>query len=228
MSAPEPPFLRTVRAAYDAMAAAYAAHFRAGLADKPLERAMLAAFAELVRDMGGDGRVADVGCGPGTVAAHLHALGVNVFGLDLSPAMVALARRTHPGLRFEEGSMTALDGLPDGTLGGVVAWYSVIHVPPERHPDVFAEFSRVLAPGGHLLLAFQVGDEPLHLAEAFGHPVALDFHRLAPDCVADLLHRAGFTVTARLRREPSSDERTPQAFVLARRSAGRCSARPAA
>jgi hypothetical protein len=45
--------------------------------------------------------------------------------------MIAAARRTYPGLRFAEGSMTALD-LADGELGGMIAWYSIIHTPPPR------------------------------------------------------------------------------------------------
>jgi trans-aconitate methyltransferase len=39
------------------------------------------------------GPVADVGCGPGNVTAHLHTLGLTAFGVDLSPEMVGLARR---------------------------------------------------------------------------------------------------------------------------------------
>ncbi|WP_443314049.1 hypothetical protein [Streptomyces sp. 8N616] len=58
-------------------------------------------------------------------------------------------------------------------------------------PEVFDEFHRVLAPGGHLLLAFQAGDEPLHLTQPFGHPVSLDFHRRQPDHIAELLRQAG-------------------------------------
>jgi SAM-dependent methyltransferase len=209
----EPAFLRATRTAYDSIAADYAERSRAELAARPLDRAMLAAFAELVRSAG---LVADVGCGPGRVAAQLHKLGVTVFGIDLSPEMVALARRAHPGLRFDEGSMTALD-LPDGALGGIVAWYSLIHIPPERRPDVLAEFHRVLAPGGHLLLAFQVGDEPLHLAEAFGRAISLDVYRLSPGNIAELLTQAGFTVLARLLREPHETEKVQQAFLLARK-----------
>jgi SAM-dependent methyltransferase len=182
---------------------------------------MLAGFAELVR-AGDAGPVADLGCGPGRVTAHLHALGLSVFGVDLSPRMVALAGRAHPGLRFEEGSMTALD-LPDGALGGIVAWYSIIHIPQERLPEVFAEFHRVLAPGGHLLLAFQVGDEPLHVAQPFGHAVSLDFHRRQPDRVAELLCQAGLVMRARLLREPDDQgdfaEKVPQAFLLVRKAA---------
>ncbi len=209
----EPDFLRTTRASYDAVAADYAEHFHDELATKPLDRALLAAFAELVRAAGA-GPVADLGCGPGRVTAHLHGLELSAFGVDLSPQMVAQARRTHPDLRFDEGSMLALD-LADGALGGIVAWYSIIHIPWERLAEVVAEFHRVLALGGHLLLAFQVGDEPLHLTEGFGHAISLDFHRRRPERIAELLRRAGFTVQARLLREPDETERTQQAYLLA-------------
>jgi SAM-dependent methyltransferase len=166
------------------------------------------------------GPVADVGCGPGRVTAHLHGLGLSVFGVDLSPQMVTVARQAHPSLRFDVGSMLALH-LPDGALGGIVAWYSTIHVPQERLPAVFAEFHRVLAPGGHLLLAFQVGDEVSHRTEAAGHAISLDFHRRHPDRVAELLSQAGLVVRARLLREPDDygdfPEKTQQAFLLARK-----------
>lgn len=213
----EPTFLRDTRAAYDAMAADYAERFRDEVADKPLDRAMFAAFAELVR-AAGSGPVADVGCGPGHVTAHLRSLGLTPFGVDLSPGMVRQARRRYPELRFEEGSMLALD-VPDGILGGVVANYSIIHIPPPRLPEVFAGFHRALAPGGHLLLSFQVGDEVRHRTEAFGHPMSLHAHRLRPDRVADLLESAGLVMSARLVREPADDgvEKSPQAFLLARR-----------
>ncbi|MER7110057.1 class I SAM-dependent DNA methyltransferase [Streptomyces sp. NPDC000229] len=207
--------LRDTRESYDAIAPDYEEYARGDLDAKPLDRAMLAAFAETVRGTGG-GRVADIGCGTGRVATHLSSLGLDVFGVDLSPGMLEVARRAYPDLRFDEGSMTDLD-LGDGVLGGVVAWYSLIHVEPEQVPGVLTGFHRVLAPGGHLLLAFQVGDEPLRLTEAFGRTVALDFHRWSPDRLAGLLAEAGFAVDARLVREAYATERTPQAFLLARK-----------
>ena len=217
----EPGFLRDTRASYSAVAEAYAERFRDELAAKPLDRAMLAAFAEQVLARGA-GPVADIGCGTGRVTAYLDGLGPPVSGIDLSPGMIEVARRTHPGLRFEVGSMLALN-LPDGALGGVLAWYSVIHVPDERLPEAFAEFARVLAPGGLLLVGFQAGDSTLHLAEALGQPVALDFRRRRPERVAELLTGAGLEGRARLVREPDDDgdfpEREPQACVLARKPA---------
>jgi SAM-dependent methyltransferase len=211
----EPPYLRATRAGYDAVAADYSEWISNELATKPWDRALLAAFAELVH-ADGAGPVGDLGCGPGRVTAHLSCLGLSVFGVDLSPAMVAMARRAHPDLRFEEGSITAVDS-PDGALGGIVAWYSIIHTPPEELPVVFAELHRVMAPGGHLLLAFQVGNEPLHLAQAFDHVVSLDFYRFQPDRVAQLLDAAGLAVFARLLREPDETERVQQAYLLARK-----------
>jgi SAM-dependent methyltransferase len=212
----EADFLRDTRAGYDAVACDYAEHFRDELADKPLDRAMLAAFAELAKP----GPVVDVGCGTGRVSALLSRLGVPVSGIDLSPQMVATARRDYPDLRFEVGSMLDLD-VPDASLGGVLAWYSTIHVPDDRLPDAFAEFRRVLMPGGHVLLGFQVGDEQVHVAQSLGHPISVVAHRRQPDWVAARLAEAGLDMRARLVREGDTDgdfpEKTPQAFLLARK-----------
>ena len=110
--------------------------------------------------------------------------------------------------------MTALD-LPDGSVAGVLAWYSIIHTPPEGLPAVVAELRRVLAPGGHLLVGFQAGaDEHRSMTHAYGHDVECDAWLHSPDTVAALLDDAGFVVDARLVREPTGRERRPQASLL--------------
>ncbi|WP_392964302.1 class I SAM-dependent DNA methyltransferase [Streptomyces sp. LN245] len=207
--------LHATRTSYDTVAADYAELLKDELG-RPLDLAMLAAFAERVRADGG-GAVADLGCGPGRVTVHLEKLGLDAFGIDLSPGMVAVARRTHPHLRFEVGTMTGL-GLGDGTLAGALVWYSTVHTPIDELPVMFAEFHRVLAPGGHLLIAFKVGDEQVRLEHAYGHDVDLDVHRFPPERVAGLLRNAGLSEVARLVREAEAPEKTPQAFVLARRT----------
>ncbi|MGW5850257.1 class I SAM-dependent DNA methyltransferase [Streptomyces sp. NPDC055254] len=211
--------LHAVRAAYDAVAVDYARLLGPDLARKPLDRAVLAAFAEYVRaGEGGRGRaVADLGCGPGRLTAHLDGLGVRTFGVDLSPAMVAVARRTYPGLRFEVGSMAALD-VADGVLGGVLAWYSTVHTPPAGLAPVCAEFARVLAPGGHALIAFEAGDERIRLDHAYGHPVDLDVYRTPPERIAAVLAGAGLAEVARLVRAPDALEQSPQGFLLTRKA----------
>jgi len=186
-------WLTATRTSYDTVAVSYAHLVRDLLAEAPYERAALASFAELVQGAGG-GPVADVGCGTGRITAHLHTLGVDAFGIDLSPGMIAVARRDHPELRFEVGSMTDLD-LADGSVAGLVAWYSLIHIPDDQIGVVFAHFRRVVRPGGPLLLGFHVGDETTLKTEGYGgHPMDVHVHRRQPAEVAAWLREHGFTV----------------------------------
>ncbi|MDT0319869.1 class I SAM-dependent methyltransferase [Streptomyces millisiae] len=204
-------YLRATADAYDAVAVLYAEFARDELDGQPLDRAFLAAFAELART----GPVVEVGCGPGRVVAHLHRLGLDISGVDLSPVMIDLARETYPELRFEVGSMDALD-LADGSLHGVLSWYSVIHTPPKELPPYFTEFHRVLAPGGHLLLGFfeaegeQVTDFDHKVVTAYRWPI---------DDLAALARAAGFVEVGRMTREPHEGERPfRQGRLLMRRA----------
>jgi len=210
----EPSYLAAVRESYDTVAADYAELVKSPAELDPLSRAMLASFAEVVQ-MAGLGPVADLGCGPGKVTAHLTDLGVSALGIDLSLKMIQLARQAHPSLNFTVGSMTALP-IPDNELGGILAYYSTHHTPPELLPVVFAEFERTLAPGGHLMMAGHVGDD-MHLrpTQAYGgHPVSYESHLVPPDRIADLLGKAGLVLTARLLQEPDEGaKRTIAAFL---------------
>jgi SAM-dependent methyltransferase len=210
-------FVDATRTAYDVLAVEHTAVVRwdPTLQSQPFDRALLAAFAEWVNGSGLP-RVADVGCGTGRISRILADLELEVLGIDLSPQMIAVARRTYPGLDFQVGSMLALK-IADASLGGVLAYYSIIHVPWVRRADVFAEFRRVLAPGGWLMLAFQVGDERSRRDEVNGVPIPpLDFYRQRPEEVADLLTQAGFEVQVQAVRRPEPGSTPlPQAYVLA-------------
>ena len=199
-----------VRTAYDAVAAPYADATVSEPAH-PLDRAVLTAFAARV-----GGPVLDVGCGPGHVTARLHDLGLAIAGLDLSPGMVAEARRRHPGPVFSVGSMS---DLPAG-LGGLVSWYSTVHTPDDELPGVLAGFAAALVPGGRLLVGFSVGDVPFRLDAAYGREVGLDFLRRRPDDVVALLTEVGLRVEVRVERPADPDERAPHAFLVATRPHG--------
>ena len=222
----EPEYVTATRAAYDTVAADYATRLADALDSNPFDRAVLALYADLVLSAapGAGSPVVEIGCGPGRITAHLAGLGLHMLGIDLSPAMIEQARRHHPVLEFRVGQMAALDqdpDLPAGDIVGLVAWYSLIHIPPAEHSAVLAGFRRALAPGGHLLLAFHAGDERHHITDAYGHSgLSYDAYRLSPERLEQQAVQAGFEPVARLVREPIStpigSEKTPQAYLLLR------------
>lgn len=207
-------WLSETRRSYDVDASGYAATVRGLLDGNPYLRSSLALFAELVRDSGG-GPVADIGCGPGYVTAHLRDLGVDAFGIDLSEEMVAIARRDYPGLRFDVGTMTDLE-LADGSVAGVLAFWSVIHVPDHAVPGVLGEFKRVLRPGGSLLIGFHVGHGTSRTTQGYtGRAINVATYRRQPNDVVDWLRQAGFMVDAEMVLRPDDD--VPGAIVFAHR-----------
>jgi SAM-dependent methyltransferase len=217
-----------LRESYDRVAQRYADEIGGELAGKPIDRALLRGLAELVADVAeasGSGGIADLGCGPGHVAAYLHSLGPATIGVDISPAMVEVGRSRYPDVQFRIGSLLALP-LTDGEVAGAIAFYSILHLRPEHRPVAYAEMARVLRPGGWLLVGFHVSlvGHPtggiMHADEWWGERVDLDFHYLDPAEVSDGLSAAGFTVMARTDREPWPGVELPsrRSYLLCRRS----------
>ena len=212
----EPADVIQTRAAYDLVAEDYADLLRDQLAEEPYDRAMLGVFAEQIARAGG-GLVGDLGCGPGRVAGHLAGLGMDVSGVDLSPRMVEVARRDHPAIPFVVGSMAALPFGDDGTSPAPSPGTRSSTRRTSGRAGVFAEFARVVRPGGILLLAFQVGDDVVHITHAYGHELDAHARRQNPVRIRTLLAEAGFTPSAELVRAPVAPEKVPQGYVMARR-----------
>jgi len=135
------------------------------------------------------------------VAAYLASRGANVSGLDLSPEIVAQAKRLSPGLDFVVGDMLALL-FADASLAGVVSFYSIVHFDAEQMQRAFAQIARVLAPQGLLALAFHVGRDTVHRDEWFGEAVNVDFRSHEPDVIVGQLADAGLVVDSRQERDP--------------------------
>ncbi|GGM14760.1 class I SAM-dependent methyltransferase [Nakamurella endophytica] len=218
------PHLDTTRRGYDEWAQAYRDHVAEVFDGEILDRAVIDAFAELVRRSGCGTAVVDVGCGPGHVTGLLSGAGLDARGVDLSPAMVGLARRALPELVFEVGSVLQLD-LPDGAVAGVLAHYSLIHLPPADVPRAVAECARVLAAGGYVLVSFQTHDEPAVATVPFDHRVA-PAHRWSIDALALELARAGLVEVSRMRESADDRHRFPAGHVLARKPGGPAPAAP--
>lgn len=199
----------SVRDAYDTVAEDYAALIPDTRPEAALDLAMVDAFVAAVRP---GGRVLDAGCGAGRMSRYLADRSVAVEGVDLSPGMVAMARRDHPDLRFDVGSISDLP-YDDGSFDGVLLWYSTIHTPRDGQQRLYDEAARVLRAGGHLLVGFQAG-EGVHDTSAtyarHGHDVTLVRHRFTADEAAAWLTAAGLRETARLVRRPAGTERDDQ------------------
>lgn len=205
----------SVRRSYDTVAEEYTNRLHDELAEKPLDRALLAALLEQTRP---GTPIADLGCGPGHVAAWLADRGARTVGIDLSSGMLEAGRRRFPQVEFRRGDLLDLPAT-DEEFGSAVALYTIIHLEPGELTRAFQEARRVLRPSGLLLVSFHVGAEVRHLDEWWGHDVDVDFRFLDPTHVAELLEAARFTVEMRLTRTHYAHEaETSRAYLLARRS----------
>lgn len=148
-----------LRDAHDVLSDWYAKHLVGVLDDMPVERAMLDLFAEVTPAVGTE--VADVGCGTGRLLPYLASRGLSPRGVDLSPGMVEVARREHPGYGYEVADLRDLP-FADASLAGVVCWFSLIFLAPDARAGAFAELARVVKPGGYLVTAFKHGDGTPH------------------------------------------------------------------
>ncbi|MGN6427464.1 MAG: class I SAM-dependent methyltransferase [Leifsonia sp.] len=193
-----------VRTAYSGRSAEYIDLFGSIDAADDRDRQCVERWAD-----GLDGPVLDAGCGPGHWTHHLAARGIAAAGVDQVPEFVERARREYPDVPFRLGSIDALNE-PDAALGGVLAWYSLIHHDPATVRTPLREFARVLKPGGGLLVGYFTGDR----LEPFDHAV-IAAHRWPPDLLAAELDATGFDVLEA--HERAEGGQRPQGTLIARR-----------
>ncbi|MGO2750736.1 MAG: class I SAM-dependent methyltransferase [Pseudoclavibacter sp.] len=159
-----------------------------------------------------DGSVLDVGCGPGHWTAWLSERGVDIQGVDPVREFVEIAADRHPECEYRQGTVEALDA-ESSSLGGVLAWYSLIHLEPSCMPVALAELARCIRPGGGLLLGFFEGGSiaPFEhkVTTAYTWPIA---------ALAALLDDAGFVVREVHARTDAGAR--PHGAIVARRASG--------
>ena len=209
-----------IRAGYDSVARAYAQLLppagTEGAPEAALEMAMLQEFIDSVP---AEAEVLDAGCGTGRMITALQAMTrdtgqrFQLQGCDVSETMVGIAQEAHPHLRFMEAGLAELP-YPDGQFHGVLAWYSIIHLEPLALEEVFAKISRVLRPGGFLLLGFQTGSGSRLIQRAYGKDINLTAYLHDVEDVLTRLQRCAFTERATLRRAAGAAENYGQGFLL--------------
>jgi SAM-dependent methyltransferase len=197
-----------LRSTYDTTASKYEARFLDELRDKPRDRELLATFAKSVGDP-----VAEIGCGPGQIGAFVRQRGRRVVGVDISPEMVKLAK-----VRLDGALAADMRSLPLGTdcLGGLLAFYSVIHVRRAELEPVLREFHRVLRPGSRVLFSAHEGKDEVELGEFLEEPVPFAATLFELDEMVRASEAAGLEVTLAERRPPYANEgKTVRLYVEA-------------
>lgn len=139
---------------YERIASAYADRYLTDNSDVPL-------IERFVASLPNEAKVLDAGCGPGMHTAFMHGLGLDVLGIDVSPAMLQIATEAFPECTFVPGDIRAL-AMPDAEFDGVLCAYSLVHIPSAMFIETLRELARVLKPGGVLCVIAQAG-EPDHV-----------------------------------------------------------------
>jgi SAM-dependent methyltransferase len=206
-----------LRAAHDVLAEFYAARLAGALDRMPAERAVLGLFCELTLAAGLGTSVGDVGCGSGRLEPYLAARGLSPRGIDLSPEMIRVARRDHPGFDFDVADLRELP-IGDASLAGVVCWYSLMYLTPSDRPAAFGELARVVKPGGYLVTAFKAGDSQVRRGgRSTGLGVGFDVYWLSAEEMERRVTGAGFATVFWGGRPGEGQEGSPQGYLVARR-----------
>jgi SAM-dependent methyltransferase len=207
-----------LRAAHDVLAEFYAGRLAGALDRTPADRAVLGLFGELTLGAGLGTSVADIGCGTGRLEPYLAARGLAPRGIDLSPEMIRVARRDHPGFEFTVADLRELP-LADASLAGVICWYSLMYLTPGDRPAAFGELARVLKPGGYLVTAFKAGDSQVRRGgRSTGLGIEFDVYWLAPGEMQRQVTGAGFTTVFWGGRPAEGQEDSPQSYLIAQKS----------
>jgi SAM-dependent methyltransferase len=187
---------------YDKTAKNYADKYIDELSKKHFDRMLLKSFAS---ENSNKGKLIDLGCGPGQTTKYLSGCGLtDLVGVDISPAMVTVAKSIHPMLNFETADILNLK-YPDKTFGSAIAFYSIVHFDYEQVKIAFKEIKRILADNGEFLFSFHVGDNVVHLDDFLDHQVNIDFYFFETNKITDLLTETGFEIIDAIERYPYKD-----------------------
>jgi len=189
----------TTRQTYDLVGQKYHELFHNEMQEKQYDRQMLDRFA---RFFGAGDLVLDLGCGPSAhIGRYLFDQGLDVRGVDISPNCIEIARSVNPSMHFEVGDMTRL-AIPDGSVDGIVSYYSIIHTPRKYQDRIFREFHRILRPGGKALVVVKEGTHEGWQPELLGVPTQVYFAHFTEGDIERYLTGNGFSLLFLETRSP--------------------------
>lgn len=173
---------------YEKIAAKYAQQYFDDMVDVPYIDKFLAKLPK-------QGKILDVGSGPGQFAKHMIEKGFKVIGIDFSKEMVTIAKEKVPNVDFRHMDMRQLD-FPDSSFDGLFSAYSLIHIPSEEVLATLQGFHRVLKSGGYIEIAVQKGDADKIIDEPFMPTEKMFFNFFTEERISKFLEDAGFNVVS--------------------------------
>jgi SAM-dependent methyltransferase len=202
---------------YNQAATEYVDAFYNELHKKPFDMELLQQFSKRIPT---GSKVCDLGCGPGHITEYLYNLGVNVIGIDISENMIKLAKERNPSIRFDIGDMLDLN-LLDESIGGAMAFYSIIHICPNLLGQVFSEICRILLPNGVFLFSCHFGTGVIEVDNWFEKGLKYHCYLYKPDELTGKLRKAGFSdVSVQIRESYGFEYETERIYIFAYKSIG--------
>jgi ubiquinone/menaquinone biosynthesis C-methylase UbiE len=152
-------------------------------------------------------KILDVGSGHGINAEYMHSKHFDIIGIDLSKTMLEYARKKYPHIEFRLGDMTKLP-FQNETFDGILASYSVIHLPKDAISGVLAKLNVILKSNGIMYLSVQSGKSSQGF---YSHPTIPNdqvfLNIFAKEEILNLLSEHGFEIV-------SQHEKLPQGRVF--------------
>lgn len=188
--------IESVISDYDDIASEYANEFY----DDPADNKYIDKF---LKQLTGES-ILDAGCGAGEDCKYVEKRGFKAIGIDFSTKMIAEAKTRYPQGNFKQMDMTKIN-YSDDTFDGIMANYSLFHIPTEQLPQVLENFSRVLKPNGKLLLILQEGNGEMMVEEPYRPGIYVYTNYFSIESISSLLTKYNFDIEA-IEREETPNE----------------------
>jgi ubiquinone/menaquinone biosynthesis C-methylase UbiE len=185
--------------AYNLAAQKYHDLFHNEMNEKEYDRKLLDSLAAKFTN---DSLICDAGCGPsGHIGRCLFEKGIKVVGVDISEKCVELARLNNPGMKFECADISSMP-FDDNSFNGLISYYSIINTPKIYVSRIFAEFRRVLKPGGYLLVAVKAGFAEGYIDDLLGIKIKIYSALFTQEEIVGYFKEAGFALEFIDKRNP--------------------------
>lgn len=194
---------------YDEISTSYATKF-----NEPSDN-----IDDFLKLIGKGGKILDAGCGPGVDVVYIASKGFDVIGIDLSEKILEIAKRKNPRIYFQKADIRKLNFKPN-TFDGIIASFSLIHIPKKDVNKTVDNFYKLLKPRGVIYIGIQEGQSrEIFLAEPLKPDEKIFLNIISAKEIKEILTKAGFIVLDEFSRPAENKEEFDfnKFFVIAKK-----------